>query len=277
MGTSAGDVWFKEPAPALAFEPALTLVVEGRCPGFAPEVLAAEGARLLTRDAGPQLRSLLRRREPAPSWDELLPLYAELQLSLAGDLEPVLALGIPDKRPAAVAHADPELVERIHGPGAERTRLRALEPALRDLAGALEDPLPPTVVHEEVHEGNVFVRDARPRLLDWGEAAASHPFAGLVNTFRDIAYRRRLRPDGREMLRLREVYLEPWGRFAPPSELRESFTRGYLLGTLCRAMSWDRILSPLPSPPRDEYERNAVVWLDIFREGVESGVRVGAS
>jgi len=45
------------------------------------------------------------------------------------------------------------------------------------------------------------VRGGRARLLDWGEAAVSHPFAGLVNTLRDFAYRRRLEPEGREMLR----------------------------------------------------------------------------
>ena len=74
------------------------------------------------------------------------------------------------------------------------------------------------------------VRGGRARLLDWGEAAVSHPFAGLVNTLRDFTYRRRLEPEGREMLRLRDIYLEPWSRFAPSGELRETFKQGYLFG-----------------------------------------------
>jgi hypothetical protein len=127
-----------------------------------------------------------------------------------------------------------------------------------------------------MHEGNVFVRGGRARLLDWAEASVSHPFAGLVNTLRDIAYRRRLKPNGREMLRLRSVYLEPWSGFAASAELHEIFNRGYLLGTVCRAMSWERILAPRLAPIRAEYDRNAAVWLDIFREGVEDGVRLGA-
>jgi hypothetical protein len=276
VATAYGDVWFKEAAPTLAFEPSLTVAVSRRCPDFTPDLLTVEGASMLTRDAGPPLRSFRKSGEPAPSWDEILPLYAELQIELADDLDELLALGTPDKRPAAVSSAYLDLVERVHSAEPSARGLRALAPELELLLEALEGPLPLTVIHEEVHEGNVFVRGGRARLLDWAEASVSHPFAGLVNTLRDIAYRRRLKPNGREMLRLRSVYLEPWTCFAPSAELRELFDRGYLLGTVCRAMSWERILAPLPAPIRAEYDRNAAVWLDIFREGVEDGVRLGA-
>ncbi len=278
VATASSDVWFKEAAPALAFEPALTVAVSRRCPDFTPEVLAVEGTSMLTRDAGPQLRSFRKSGEPAPSWDEVLPLYAELQIELAGDLDELLALGTPDKRPAAVSSAYLDLVERVSGAEPSATgRFRALAPELELLVEALEGALPLTVIHEEVHEGNVFVRGGQARLLDWAEASVSHPFAGLVNTLRDIAYRQRLKPNGREMLRLRSVYLEPWTRFAPPAELGEVFNRGYLLGTVCRALSWDRILAPQLAPVRAEYDRNAAIWLDMFREGVEDGVSLGAS
>ena len=68
---------------------------------------------MLTRDAGPQLRAVVKRGEPAPSWDELLPVYAELQIELASDAEELLALGAPDKRPAMVSAAYSGLVERV--------------------------------------------------------------------------------------------------------------------------------------------------------------------
>jgi hypothetical protein len=114
VATAYGDVWFKEAAPTLAFEPSLTVAVSRRCPDFTPELLAVEGASMLTRDAGPQLRSFRKSREPAPSWDEILPLYAELQIELADDLDELLGLGTPDKRPAAVSSAYLDLVERIY-------------------------------------------------------------------------------------------------------------------------------------------------------------------
>ena len=55
------------------------------------------------------------------------------------------------------------------------------------------------------------------------------------------------------------------------------FDRGYLYGTLCRAMSWDRILADQPPEVRAEYGGNAAAWLEIYRDGVEQGVRLGAT
>ncbi len=278
VATTAGDVWFKESAPSLAFEPALTVAVSRRQPAFTPEVLVSEGTWMLTRDAGPQLRAVVKRGEPAPSWDELLPLYAELQIELASDAEKLVALGAVDKRPATVSAGYSGLVERVGRHNSlDIKRLQALAPELESLTDALASPLPATVIHEEFHETNVFVRDGQARLLDWGEATVSHPFAGLVNTLRDIAFRRRLKPNGREMRRLRSVYLEPWTPFGSHRELAELFDRGYVLGALCRAMTWDRVLTGQRASVRDEYNRNAAVWLDIiFREGIEQGVRLGS-
>ena len=278
IATTAGEVWFKEPAPSLAFEPALTVAVSQRMPAFTPEVLVTDGTWMLTRDAGPQLRAVVRHGAPAPSWDELLPLYAELQIELAEDAKKLVTLGAPDKRPAKVAAAYAGLVERVGRHNSlDIKRLQALAPELESLTDALASPLPATLIHEEFHETNVFVRDGRARLLDWGEATVSHPFAGLVNTLRDIAFRRRLKPNGREILRLRSIYLESWTRFGSPRELSELFDRGYVLGALCRALTWDRVLTGQQTPVRNEYNRNAAVWLDIiFRGAIEQGVRLGA-
>ncbi len=278
VATADGDIWFKEPAPSLAFEPALTSAVSRRCPDFTPEVLASEATWILTRDAGERLRAIFERGDEAPTWDELLPLYAQLQIELIEDTDELLALGAPDKRPATMLAAYPELVERIGRLATiDAGRLGALAPKLEALTAELAGPVPTTLIHEEFHEGNVFVRDGRARLLDWGEAAVSHPFAGVVNTLRDIAFRQKLEPNGKEMLRLRSVYLEPWTGFASSRELRELFARGYVLGALCRALTWARVLAGQTASVRTEYGRNAAVWLDlIFRESVEQGVKFGA-
>ena len=163
VATTAGDIWFKESAPSLAFEPALTVAVSRRRPAFTPEVLVSEGTWMLTRDAGPQLRAAVKRGEPAPSWDELLPVYAELQIELASDAGELVALGAPDKRPAMVSAAYSGLVERVGRHNSlDITRLQALAPELESLTDALAAPLPATLIHEEFHETNVFVREGRP-------------------------------------------------------------------------------------------------------------------
>jgi hypothetical protein len=279
--TSQGRAWFKEPAPIMAFEPALTAAVSGRSADAGPQVIAWEGSWLLTRDAGPQLRSLLEAdASAAPAWEEILRQYAELQLAHISDVDGLLALRVPDKRPQTLLSDYPRLVEDVRGlegVPVERARLASLCPVLERVVARLAEPVPITVIHEEVHEGNVFVAGGHARLLDWGEGAVSHPFAGLTNTLRDIAYRRGLEPDSPEILRLRDVYLELWTQFASLDELRTMFGDGYLLGMLCRAVTWERFLAEASQEARDEYDRNAAVWLDIFREGLEDGVRLGAS
>ena len=46
--TSEGRIWFKEPAPSMAFEPALSALVAERRPDDAPRVVAWEGSWILT-------------------------------------------------------------------------------------------------------------------------------------------------------------------------------------------------------------------------------------
>lgn len=247
----SGDLWFKESAPALEFEPALTELLAQRRPDCTPDVVAAEGARLLTPDAGPQLRGLLDAGAPAPSWEEIVVLYGQLQIELADEVENLLALGVPDRRPETMAQT-------------------------YDRVPALDTSVPLSLIHEEVHDGNVFIRDGNPVFIDWGEASVSHPFAGLVNTLRAIVDREGWEPGGAELLRLRDTYLEPWTRFAPIAELRETFAAGYALGTLCRSASWTRTLSPLAQADREQYEHYPAAWLEIFADTLAAPERLGA-
>lgn len=141
VATAAGDVWFKEPAPSLAFEPALTAAVSRRCPDFTSEVLATQATWMLTRDAGEQLRAVLKRGGPTPTWDVLLPLYAQLQIELIDYAKELVALGTPDKRPATVSAAYPKLVKRIAARGAvDVNGLRALAPQVESLVEELAGP-----------------------------------------------------------------------------------------------------------------------------------------
>jgi hypothetical protein len=251
VASEEGELWFKEGAAALAFEPALTELLARRRPDCTPEVVATEGARLLTRDAGPQLRALLDAGAPTPSWETIVLLYAQLQIELADEVDALLGLGVPDRRPETMA-------------------------AAYDRVPALDTSVPLSLIHEEVHDGNVFVCDGNAVFIDWGEASVSHPFAGLVNTLRAIVDREGWEPGGAEVLRLRDAYLEPWTPFAPIEELRETFASGYALGTLCRSASWTRTLSPLAPADRAEYEHFPGAWLEIFEEMLAAPNMLGA-
>jgi Phosphotransferase enzyme family len=229
--TAEGDAWFKESAPAGAYEAALTQLLAARRPDCIPEVLAAEGARLLTASAGPSAREVPEQ----VVWEEIVRLYAELQIELADTVDEVLALGVPDSRPQTLGHPVP-------------------------------GPLPITLIHEEVQDGNVHLRDGRPVFIDWAEASVSHPFAGMTNTLRIVSWRSGWEPGSPEVLRLRDAYLEPWTRFAPLDELYGIFAEGYALGALARAASWERIGDP----------EKADAWREIHAEACGAEARLGA-
>jgi hypothetical protein len=243
--TANGDAWFKEAAPTLAFEPPLTELLAQRQPGYVPAVLAIEGPRMLTADAGPPLRRLLDQGEPALSWEDIVAHYANVQIELAAAVDELLAIGVPDSRPETLGHP---------------------------VRGAL----PMTLIHEEVHDGNVHLRDGQPVFIDWAEASVSHPFAGLVNTLRMVSWRSGWQPGGPEVLRLRDAYLEPWTHVAPLDELRDVFAEGYALGALARATTWERLLEPLSPSAREDYPHNVEAWREIYAEARGPDAKLGA-
>ena len=251
--TADGDVWFKELPSSLAFEPALTAALAERHPDRVPEVIAAEGSRLLTRDAGRRLRNVHDEGGDAPSWDELLPAYAELQIELVAETEEALALGAPDRRPEHLA----ALVKEMRGwDDADDTINEAVE--------GLGTTIPATVVHEEATDGNLFVRHGRVRFIDWGEASISHPFTGALLPLR-VATERSGEPEV-----LRDLYLEPFTRYAPIAELRRSFAHAYQLAPVVRAAGWHETLAPHDRSIAEELGDPVAGWREVF-DGIAAG------
>ncbi|HUP33760.1 MAG TPA: hypothetical protein VM184_12045 [Gaiellaceae bacterium] len=262
--TGDGDTWFKEDPPPLGFEPALTAALARRRPDHMPEVIAADGPRLLTRDAGRRLRNVYAEAAPAPDWEEIVRLYAEIQVGLAAAADEALALGTPDRRLTLL----PTLVAELPGWG------DAVEP-LRRALDAVGDAVPLTVVHEEPTDGNIFVRDGRIRFIDWAEACVSHPFVGALMLLRVTNGRAGLEPGSTEVTRLRDIYLEPFTRYAPAGELRRSFAGTYLLATAVRAHGWHAILSPLDPAVAAGVGDVIGAWLDVFRGLADGTTRLG--
>lgn len=259
-----GDVWFKENATASAYEPPLTELLIGRRPDSLPELIAWDGPRILTKDAGRRLRDVLDAGETRPSWTELLPLYAELQIDFMDLVDEALAFGTPDDRPDLL----PERYALLGG-----DRVEPVRAAAEQLAGSI----PLTVVHMEAHDGNIFVRNGQPVFIDWAEAVVTHPFVGPLLAFRSATERAGYKPGSREVERLRDLYLEPHTTFAPLGELRELFAAGYLLFPISRADSWRRTLEGQPSEVAERLDDPVNGWLEILGELVDGTTKLGGA
>ena len=167
--------------------------------------------------------------------------------------------------PARSVHVIPRLEELLGDRATlasladdELERLRTLVPRIEAACRDLESyALPETIQHDDLHDGQVFVRDGRYVFFDWGDACLSHPFFTLVVTLAVLAYRLELEHGSPELDRFRDAYLEPWTRFRPRSDLEQAYPIAFRLGVLCRGLTWALIVSAIPRPLREQ-EQDAV-------------------
>ena len=247
--TRDGAVFFKASHPSGAFEGPLTELLAHRCPLRMAGLLAVDRERawMLTADAGARLRETAPGLGQLEHWERLLPAYAELQIELAPDADDLVALGVTDLR-LPLLHpllervtGETELLERDDEDGmtpAERSALGDDLAGFGELCARLDGlGIPPSLQHDDLHDGNVFVRAGEHVLFDWGDACVSHPFHTLVVTLRAIAYRLGLKGGAAEIVRLRDAYLEPWTTVMPWDELVAASDLARRTGTVQRALA----------------------------------------
>ncbi len=248
---AAGEpVWFKACSPVQAFEPGLTAGLFGRWPDRVARVLAhdPERAWLLTADAGAPVEALGNRPE---IWLRALPLYAEIQRGETRHAAAHLADGVPDLRLRSLPARYEELVGRdLPLEPDEVLRLRRFAGRFGELCDDLAASGPAeSVQHDDLHVRSVFLRDDHVRILDWGDASIAHPFFSLVVTFQFLEEHNGLAPEDPWFDRLRDAYLEPWGRDAAAA-----FDLGLRVGTVAHTLAWLRHRDAMTGTARDEFD-----------------------
>ena len=246
--TADGALYLKQCAPVQAFEVPLTVALAARWPDRVPEVVAAdiERAWLLMRDGGTRLRdgSTL---DPFPV---ALQLYGELQLGEVGRVDELLEIGLRDMRLPVVAAAYEPFLERDHGLAPEEVAaLRRLAPRFRALCEELAAfGLPASIHHDDLHDGNIFVRDGRVSIFDWGDSSVAHPLWSWLKPL-DLAVARGLDVD-----LLRGAYLVAWTAVVSERRLREALRVAVPVGSFAYALQWQRQLDFMPAEMRPAFE-----------------------
>jgi hypothetical protein len=267
LPTDRGTVFFKAVCPPLRFEAGLTAALAKWAPddvGVPPAVDPQRGW-LLLEDSGERLREILAKDRDIRHWHRILPQYAELQIALAAHTRQALRLGAPDRRGRALATQYPAMLERpsLLRVGLEEGVTKNRESKLRDLAPQLPawtealGVVPDTIQHDDLHDGQVFVKDGRYRVLDWGDSCVSHPFLSMSVVERSVAHTFKLKPGSREIARLRDLYLEPFTLFASAQKLRSVYPMALRIGWISRALSWATLI-PYLSRAENRRERGDV-------------------
>jgi hypothetical protein len=234
--TQAGDVWFKANDDSLRHEAGLLELLSSRRPDCVPAPLASDPGRgwILMADAGKQLRQLLPVERDLDRWKDVLRLCAEVQLDLDDAVDTMLALGVPDLRLATL----PDRYERFVAEIDAEPRFRRAAGQVAERSEALAGyGIHETIQHDDLHDGQVFVKEGRHLLMDWGDACISHPFFTLSVTLEGvIAWGLDDIEDSVDTRPFRDAYLAPFAdRY--DADLVEASEIAVRLGWACRAVN----------------------------------------
>jgi Ser/Thr protein kinase RdoA (MazF antagonist) len=168
LDTTTGPVWLKQVPRFFAHEPAVLDWLAGHGAAVPPLLAADDGRMLLDHvdgedlyDAGPAVRAAIA--------EDMHP----IQAVAAGRLAELRALGVPDRRAPHLREAVAATVA-AHGHGDPRLTalVEALPARLADVAAC---GLPDTLLHGDLHPGNVRGGTGRRTLIDWGDSCVGHP------------------------------------------------------------------------------------------------------
>jgi len=239
--TTTGDVFFKANAPALKFEAALVTLLAARRPDCVPPLLAADLERgwMLMAGAGAKLRDVVAEERELVRWLDVLPLYAGVQIDLADQIDELLAAGVPDLRLASLPAKAQAMIDDLASLGVDEIRRTAdsMPAIIDDCARLASFGVPEAIQHDDLHDGQVFVKDGRYLLLDWGDACVSHPFFTLAVTLDGfIAWGVDDVENSEDTAPYLDAYLAPFTVYER-GDLVAAATIGRRLGWLCRAVN----------------------------------------
>jgi len=179
-----GDTaWLKVVPPFFHHEAAM-LQFMGKVSGAVrvPHLIGSDSANgrvLLDHVEGPLLWGA-----SLTQWSIVVDRYVETQLALCNRIDELLALGAPDWRNRPFADAITRLAQREDvRTTLDAAALRALDALIDALPTQLDAlaacGIPPTLVHGDLHQGNVLDGPDGPVVLDWGDSSVGHPLLDL--------------------------------------------------------------------------------------------------
>ncbi|MCC6455917.1 MAG: aminoglycoside phosphotransferase family protein [Caldilineaceae bacterium] len=247
--TSAGRVYFKAAAalPLFVNEPALTQSLSERYPGQVPTPLKIDRAQrwMLMKDFGAPARG-----SADVDFASILRAYGEFQRASAGHLDELSKAGCIDRRlPLLAAEIDPLISDPTTQAALEAQEyaaLVALAPRLKErCAQVAAYNLPATLLHGDLHLGNIAQSGDGYLFFDWTDACIGFPFIDLMLLYFP-------EEEGSAEIDCRDAYLDAWRDFESPERLIELWELAKPLCALHQAVSYRSIVNNIEPLVREE-------------------------
>ena len=183
--TTSGERFFFKASidlPLFANEGAVTAYLHGQFPRVVPRPIAVDVARhwFILADFGKPIDN--HKQLDLPTRLAVIERVVEMQRASAAKIDDLLANGCVDRRlPLLMSELEgweAEDAPVYRGLSAEEAaRLRAALPTLRESCQTLIDsPLPTTLIHGDLHEGNLHLDGNDLTIFDWSDAAVGFPW-----------------------------------------------------------------------------------------------------
>ena len=265
--TSSGDFYFKAASslPLFAHEPAVTRGLSGLYPDHIPAPLSIDERHrwMLLADFG----APIEWDAPVEEQEEILRIYGELQRDAATRVGDLLAMGCLDRRLERLAAQVDVLLEDTamlasQLDAAEIERLRAFGPHLQTACAELAGyAVPPTLVHGDLHLGNVARSAGSYVFFDWTDACVAHPFFDTISIFEA--------KDPHVQAQLCDSYLGVWAAYEPIERLLEAWELAKPLCALHQAVSYQHIVATLEDTSKPELASGLNYWLRTLLQSLE--------
>lgn len=248
------EVWFKATCDGFRAEPVLTAAVHELAPALTPALLAFDVERAwLVMEPIPGAADGAGAHRAA----EVARQVAELQLASRGRRDELLAAGAPDRGLAGTLGMLGEVLH--HSVDVLSPAQRAQAPSLESwlVAGLHElwdGPLPDTVVHGDLHLGNVAWTGTGPVVFDWTDLCLSHPFLDAAHLAESAAAEAGGDPTSRRAAAdaVWSAYLSPWRAAYPDVDLDAVRARVPLAEAVFQAITYEQIYRAQPERSRWE-------------------------
>jgi Phosphotransferase enzyme family len=261
--TFTGGLYLKAAStrPLFAREAVVVQELATRYPAHMPLPVAMDQHQnwLLLADVGPDLRST----PDSQVWAEALYTFGRLQRAAVTQVDDLLGLGCRDRRlETMLAHLetlvqDAEVAVQLQAD--EQVRLRHLMPRLTAMCRALADyRVPYTLVHGDLHPGNIARHQGTYRFFDWTDACIAHPFFDVLPMLLEA----QALPDAASACaHMLESYLELWTAYESLERLRQVWALAQPLGALHQAISYAHIVAGLEATAKHEVAWGIPYWL----------------
>jgi aminoglycoside phosphotransferase (APT) family kinase protein len=223
-------VWLKASCRHFHAEPALTRLVADILPEHAPPTIAADDERAwLLMEGVPGADEELTDFDPPHLGRTAARIAATLHLRSLDHLEAIEGVGVPVRGLTDTMHGfDEILVSSAELDQLTREEVATVRALRGDVHAVIEElaalGLPDTLVHGDLHPGNIARQGDALVFYDWSDAAVTHPLLDLAHLTRGMS--------DPERDAARAAYAEVWRAAYPDVD----FGRGLELATQVNAI-----------------------------------------